>query len=53
MMIMTSKTFNQGGAAVYETPTLTALDIKSEGLLCVSTPGAAIESATEDDWGTL
>lgn len=37
----------------YETPSVKTLDILSEGLLCVSAPGATIDPGTEDDWGTL
>ena len=50
-MEIQNRTFKQGGA--YESPSLTALDVMSEGLLCVSAPGMTIDSATEEDWGTL
>lgn len=46
-----NRTFNQEGT--YVAPALTALDIESEGLLCVSGSGLTIDNGTEEDWGTL
>ena len=40
-------------ASPYETPTVKALDILSEGVLCGSFTGGSIDDATEEDWGTL
>lgn len=37
----------------YEAPSANTLDILSEGLLCVSAPGATIDPGTEDNWGEL
>lgn len=37
----------------YETPSVTTLEVLSEGVLCMSSPDSTIEDATEDDWGTL
>ena len=47
-----NKTFEMAGAT-YETPTITTLEVLSEGVLCMSSPGSTIEDATEDNWGTL
>lgn len=37
----------------YEAPTVTSLDILSEGLLCGSFRANEIEDATEFEWGEL
>lgn len=44
---------NVWAVETYETPTITTLNIQSEGVLCMSSPDSTIEDATEDDWGTL
>ena len=41
------------GEALYDAPSISVLDVQSEGLLCVSSPGSTIDDATEDNWGTL
>lgn len=47
-----NKTFDMGGAT-YETPTITTLEVLSEGVLCMSSHDNTIDNAYEDDWGTL
>ena len=47
-----NKTFEMAGAT-YETPTITTLEVLSEGVLCGSFTGGSIDDATEEDWGTL
>ena len=42
-------TENQG----YVAPVMKAIEIRSEGLLCVSSPENTIDSASLEDWGTL
>lgn len=37
----------------YETPSVTTLEVLSEGVLCMSSPDSTIEDATEEDWGIL
>jgi hypothetical protein len=37
----------------YETPSVTSLDILSEGVLCGSFRANEIDDAEEFDWGTL
>lgn len=37
----------------YVTPSIFSLDIKSEGLLCMSSPKNTIDDATVVDWGTF
>lgn len=44
---------NVWAVETYETPTITTLEVLSEGVLCMSSPDSTIEDATEDDWGTL
>lgn len=44
---------NVWAVETYETPTITTLNIQSEGVLCMSSPDSTIEDATEEDWGTL
>lgn len=44
---------NVWAVETYETPTITTLNIQSEGVLCGSFTGGSIDDATEDDWGTL
>ena len=44
---------NVWAVETYETPTITTLNILSEGVLCGSFTGGSIDDATEDDWGTL
>lgn len=39
--------------AVYSAPSISALDIEAEGLLCASMSSGIIESATEESWGEL
>ena len=50
-MTFNNKTMQE--VSSYETPTVTTLEVLSEGVLCMSSPGSTIEDATEDDWGTL
>ena len=50
---MTFNKNNTRGVQTYETPSVTTLEVLSEGVLCMSSPGSTIEDATEDDWGTL
>ena len=38
---------------VYSAPSISALDIEAEGLLCASMSSGTIESATEENWGEL
>ena len=47
-----NKTFEMAGAT-YETPTITTLEVLSEGVLCMSSHDNTIDNAYEDDWGTL
>ena len=44
---------NVWAVETYETPTITTLEVLSEGVLCMSSPDSTIEDATEEDWGTL
>ena len=44
---------NTRGGQTYETPSVTTLEVLSEGVLCMSSPDSTIEDAIEDDWGTL
>ena len=44
---------NVWAVETYETPTITTLEVLSEGVLCMSSPDSTIDDATEDDWGTL
>lgn len=50
---MTFNKNNTRGGQTYETPSVTTLEVLSEGVLCMSSPDSTIEDATEDDWGTL
>lgn len=51
---LTKKCLREG---VYITPEIKSVEIKAEGMLCVSfgpaTAGFMIEDATEENWGTL
>lgn len=40
-------------AQSYETPSVTTLEVVSEGVLCMSSHDNTIDNAYEDDWGTL
>ena len=51
-MIRKNEILIMGGAS-YVAPSVSVVDIHSEGLLCVSAPGSVIDDATEDNWGTL
>ena len=46
-------TTKNSGEALYTAPSVNVLDVQSEGLLCVSAQGFAIDNATEEDWGIL
>ena len=48
----TDKIFARGGQP-YEAPSVTPLDILSEGVLCGSFNANKIDDATEEDWFTL
>lgn len=48
----TDKIFVRGGQP-YEAPSVTPLDILSEGVLCGSFRANEIDDAEEFDWGTL
>lgn len=48
----TDKIFARGGQP-YEAPSVTPLDILSEGVLCGSFRANEIDDAEEFDWGTL
>lgn len=48
----TDKIFVRGGQP-YEAPSVTPLDIISEGVLCGSFRANEIDDAEEFDWGTL
>ncbi len=37
----------------YISPSLTQQSLLNEGILCTSVPGAGIDNATEEDWGTI
>ena len=50
---MTFNKNNTRGVQTYETPSVTTLELLSEGVLCMSSPDSTIEDATEEDWGTL
>lgn len=50
-MTFNNKTMQE--VSPYETPTVTTLEVLSEGVLCGSFTGGTIDDATEDDWGTL
>ena len=50
---MTQINRKQQGGVVYFAPSMSVLDVETEGLLCVSAPGSTIDPGTEDDWGTL
>lgn len=47
---MTFNKNNTRGGQTYETPSVTTLEVLSEGVLCMS---GQIDDAIEDDWGTL
>ena len=47
-MTFNNKTMQE--VSSYETPTVTTLEVLSEGVLCMS---GQIDDAIEDDWGTL
>lgn len=51
IMTFNNKTMQE--VSPYETPTVTTLEVLSEGVLCGSFTGGTIDDATEDDWGTL
>lgn len=51
--IMTQINRQKQGGVVYIAPSMSVLDVETEGLLCVSAPGSTIDPGTEDDWGTL
>ena len=51
--IMTQINRKQQGGVVYFAPSMSVLDVETEGLLCVSAPGSTIDPGTEDDWETL
>jgi hypothetical protein len=51
--IMTFNNKTMQKVSSYETPSVTTLEVLSEGVLCMSSPNSTIEDATEDDWGTL
>lgn len=44
---------NTRGGQTYETPSVTTLEVLSEGVLCMSSPTNTIDDATEEDWGIL
>ena len=44
---------NMGEVSAYETPSLKTLEVRSEGVLCMSSPDSTIDNGHEDDWGTL
>lgn len=44
------KNLSWGG---YLTPEIMQFDIKSEGVLCMSSPASTIDNAIEENWGTL
>ena len=49
-MTFNNKTMQE--VSSYETPTVTTLEVLSEGVLCMSSHDNTIENAYEDDWGT-
>ena len=50
---MTLNKKNTWGGVSYETPLVTALDVLSEGVLCGSFTVNTIDTAEEENWGTL
>ena len=50
---MTFNKNNTRGGQTYETPSVTTLEVLSEGVLCMSSHDNTIDNAYEDDWGTL
>ena len=50
---MTFNKNNTRGVQTYETPSVTTLEVLSEGVLCGSFTGGSIDDATEEDWGIL
>lgn len=50
-MTFNNKTMQE--VSSYETPTVTTLEVLSEGVLCMSSHDNTIDNAYEDDWGTL
>ena len=51
--IMTQINRQQQGGVVYFAPSMSVLDVETEGLLCVSAPGSTIDPGTEENWGEL
>ena len=51
--IMTQINRQQQGGVVYFAPSISVLDVETEGLLCVSAPGSTIDPGTEENWGEL
>ena len=50
---MTKNNKTMQNVSSYETPSVTTLEVLSEGVLCMSSHDNTIENAYEDDWGTL
>lgn len=51
-MLKVNSNFTREGQT-YQTPSVNVLDVLSEGVLCMSSPGNTIDDAIEDDWGSL
>ena len=51
--IMTQINRQQQGGVVYFAPSMSVLDVETEGLLCLSGQGSSIEPGTEENWGEL
>ena len=50
---MTKNNKTMQNVSSYETPSVTTLEVLSEGVLCMSSHDNTIDNAYEDDWGTL
>ena len=50
---MTQINRQQQGGVVYFAPSMSVLDVETEGLLCLSGQGSSIEPGTEENWGEL